>query len=85
METKLSTKGQVVLPGAIRRKLGLAPGDSLDASVQGQTILLVPRKKRARKAKIVIDPNTGFPALSFGPGAPRITSAQVREILDEFP
>jgi bifunctional DNA-binding transcriptional regulator/antitoxin component of YhaV-PrlF toxin-antitoxin module len=34
METKLSTKGQVVLAGAIRRRLGLQPGDLLDAKVQ---------------------------------------------------
>ncbi len=85
MQTKLSTKGQVVLPGPIRRKLGLQPGDSLDAKVESGSILLTPRKKRKRKAKIVIDPISGLPVLDAGPGAPVLTSEQVREILDEFP
>jgi AbrB family looped-hinge helix DNA binding protein len=39
METKLSTKGQVVLPGPIRRELGLQPGDSLDARVQAGRVM----------------------------------------------
>ena len=33
MQTKLSSKGQVVLPGPIRRKLGLRPGEPLAATV----------------------------------------------------
>lgn len=85
METKLSTKGQVVLPGPIRRKLGLQPGDSLDAEVTSGSILLTPRKKRKRKAKIVVDPITGLPVLDAGPAAPALSSEQVREMLDEFP
>ena len=34
---------------------------------------------------IVVDPVTGLPALSAGPGAPTLTSAQVEEILSCFP
>jgi AbrB family looped-hinge helix DNA binding protein len=85
MNTKLSTKGQVVLPGPIRRKLGLEPGDSLDAKLEGGRLVLVPRKKCARKARIITDPITGLPVLTAGPNAPRLTSKQVRETLDEFP
>ena len=85
MQTKLSTKGQVVLPGPIRRKLGLQPGDSLEAKVQSGGVLLTPRRTRSRKAAIRIDRITGLPVLSAGAEAPLLTSAQVREILDEFP
>ncbi|MGC2828371.1 MAG: AbrB/MazE/SpoVT family DNA-binding domain-containing protein [Candidatus Acidiferrum sp.] len=85
MKTKLSTKGQVVLPGPIRRTLGLQPGDSLDAKVQGGRVMLIPQRTRARKTKILVDPITGLPVLSAGPGAPLLTSGQVREIFDEFP
>lgn len=85
METKLSTKGQVVLPGPIRRELGLQPGDSLDAKVQAGRVMLTPRRKRSRHARILIDPITGLPVLSAGPEAPLLTSRQVREILAEFP
>jgi AbrB family looped-hinge helix DNA binding protein len=85
METKLSTKGQVVLPGPIRRELGLQPGDSLDAKVQAGRVMLTPRRKRSRLARIIIDPLTGLPVLSAGAKAPLLTSRQVREILAEFP
>jgi AbrB family looped-hinge helix DNA binding protein len=85
METKLSTKGQVVLPVQIRRKLGLRTGDSLDTRVEGGCIVLTPRKARSRKVSIVADPVTGLPVLSAGPEAPPLTSKQVREILSEFP
>ena len=85
METKLSTKGQVVLPGPIRRELGLQPGDSLDAKVQAGRVMLTPRRKRSRQARILIDRITGLPVLSAGPEAPLLTSRQVHEILSEFP
>jgi AbrB family looped-hinge helix DNA binding protein len=85
METKLSTKGQVVLPGLIRRKLGLQAGDSLDAEVQAGSVLLTPRRKRSQKPRILVDRVTGLPVLSAGPQAQPLTSKQVREILDEVP
>ena len=85
MRTTVSTKGQVVVPSSIRRKLGLQPGDSLEARVQGQHIVLTPRKVRPRNARIIRDPVTGLPVLTAGPKAPKLTSAQVREILSDFP
>ncbi len=86
MVTKVSTKGQVVLPSAIRRRLGLRPGDSLDAKIEGGRVILTPQKKRTqKKGKIVTDPVTGFPVLTLGPGAPVLTSKQVEEILADFP
>ena len=85
MQTKLSTKGQVVLPGRIRRELGLQPGDSLDAKVQAGRVMLTPRRKRSRQVRIVVDRITGLPVLSAGPEAPLLTSRQVHEILSEFP
>jgi AbrB family looped-hinge helix DNA binding protein len=85
MELKLSTKGQIVLAGAIRRRLGLQPGDSLDAKVQGGRVVLTPRKTHFSKATLRVDRRTGLPVLSAGVGAPRLSSKQVREILAEFP
>lgn len=85
METKLSTKGQVVLPGPIRRQLGLQPGDSLEARVQAGDVLLTPRRRRSRQVRIVVDRITGLPVLSAGPEAPVLTGRQVHEILSEFP
>jgi AbrB family looped-hinge helix DNA binding protein len=85
MDTTISTKGQVVVPSGIRRKLGLQPGDSLEARIEGQNIVLIPRKARTRKARIIRDPVTGLPVLTAGPKAPKLTSADVREILADFP
>jgi AbrB family looped-hinge helix DNA binding protein len=85
MHTTVSTKGQVVVPSRIRRKLGLQPGDALEASVEGQRIILTPRKVRSPKARIIRDPVTGLPVLTAGPKAPKLTSADVREILADFP
>ena len=85
MQTKVSTKGQVVLPSRIRRRLGLQPGDSLEAKLEGERIVLTPRRASRRNARIVKDPITGLPVLTAGADAPRLTSAQVRKILADFP
>jgi AbrB family looped-hinge helix DNA binding protein len=85
MKTKVSTKGQVVLPSRIRRRLGLQPGDSLDAELEGERIVLIPRKARRGSARIIKDPITGLPVLTAGADAAKLTSEQVREILTEFP
>jgi AbrB family looped-hinge helix DNA binding protein len=85
MQTKVSTKGQVVLPSGIRRRLGLQPGDSLDADLDGERIILTPRRPRRARARIVKDPVTSLPVLTAGEKASKLTSEQVREILAEFP
>ena len=86
MKTRVSTKGQVVLPAPIRRKLGLRAGDALDAKVEsGHIVLTPPPRMRAQKARILLDPITGLPVLSAGPDAPLLNSKQVDEILSNFP
>jgi AbrB family looped-hinge helix DNA binding protein len=85
MQTKVSTKGQIVIPGPVRRRLGIRAGDALDAEIEAGRIVLTPRKKRAFKARIIKDPVTGFPVLYAGPDAPVLTSEMVRELLSDFP
>lgn len=85
MQTKVSTKGQVVLPGPLRRRLDIRAGDPLDVDVADGRIVLTPRKKRVHRAKIVTDPVTGLPVLSAGPNAPALSSREVEEILASFP
>jgi AbrB family looped-hinge helix DNA binding protein len=84
VQTKISTKGQVVLPHPLRRKLGLRPGDPLDAKIQRGSIVLTPRRARARKAKIVVDPLTGLLVLTVGDDAAPLSSKQVEELLASF-
>jgi AbrB family looped-hinge helix DNA binding protein len=85
MQTKVSTKGQVVLPGPLRRRLNIQAGDPLDANIENGRIILTPRRKRLSRVKLVTDPVTGLPALSAGPNAPALTSKEVDEILASFP
>jgi len=85
MQTTVSSKGQVVLPAPIRRRLGLRAGDPLDADIQGGSIVLTPRKQRRRHTKITKDTVTGLPVLSAGVDAPPLSSKEVAEILSNFP
>jgi len=85
MTTKLSTTGQIVLPKGIRRHMDLRPGDQFETRIEGGRIVLVPKKKRAKIARLVKDPLTGLPMLSAGKNAPILTSEQVAEILSDFP
>lgn len=85
MQTKVSTKGQVVIPSRLRRRLGILEGDPLDVEIEAGRIVLTPRKKHAYKARIIKDPKTGFPVIDVGPDAPVLTSEMVRELLVDFP
>jgi AbrB family looped-hinge helix DNA binding protein len=85
MRTRVSTKGQVVLPGPLRRKLGICAGDTLDIAVEQDRIVLTAPKKIQFEAKIIEDPITGFPVIDVGPDAPILTSEMVRELLVDFP
>ncbi|HEY1107297.1 MAG TPA: AbrB/MazE/SpoVT family DNA-binding domain-containing protein [Opitutaceae bacterium] len=84
MTTKLSSKGQIVLPRQVRSKLGLQPGTEFEVSTNGETVVLVPRVKRG-KVKLVTDPKTGLPTFVVPPGTPPMTSEWVREMLSDFP
>jgi AbrB family looped-hinge helix DNA binding protein len=85
MRTRVSTKGQVVLPNLIWRRLGISAGDSLDISIESGSVILTPLKKSPRKTRIVTDPITGLSALSAGADALVLRSKDVEEILARFP
>ena len=85
MLTRVSTKGQIVLPGPIRSKLGIRAGDSLEAGIEDGRIVLTQVREPKYEAHIVKDPVTGFIAIDLGPDAPTLTSEMVKEMLAEFP
>jgi AbrB family looped-hinge helix DNA binding protein len=85
MQTRVSSKGQIVLPAPLRRKLGIQAGDPLDIAVDKDRIVLTAPKKKTYRAKIIKDPVTGFPVIDVGPDAPILTSEMVRELLVDFP
>ncbi|HUY80280.1 MAG TPA: AbrB/MazE/SpoVT family DNA-binding domain-containing protein [Acidobacteriaceae bacterium] len=85
MQTRVSSKGQIVLPVPFRRRLGIRAGDPLEANIEGESIILTPRRKTTRKGRIVADPVTGLPVLSAGEDSPVLCSKDVAEILSNFP
>jgi AbrB family looped-hinge helix DNA binding protein len=85
MKTKVSTKGQIVLPGPLRRRLDVRAGDALEVRIDHGSFVLTPHRKRPHRGRFVTDPVTGLPALSAGPKAPTLTSREVDEILANFP
>ena len=85
MQTKVSSKGQVVLPGPLRQRLGIRAGDSLNANIEAGRIVLTPQKKRLHRVSIIADPITGLPVLSAGLDAPVLSSKEVEDILVNFP
>jgi AbrB family looped-hinge helix DNA binding protein len=78
MTMTLSSKGQVVIPLKIRKKLGLPEGAVISCEIVDGKIILDPNLKRAEAA--VIEEN-GRPVLVAPPGAPRMTPELVKEIL----
>jgi AbrB family looped-hinge helix DNA binding protein len=85
MQTKVSSKGQVVLPEPLRHRLGIRAGDSLNANIEAGRIVLTPQKQRLHRVKIIADPVTGLPVLSAGVDAPVLSSKEVEEVLVNFP
>jgi AbrB family looped-hinge helix DNA binding protein len=85
MQTKVSTKGQIVLPGPLRRKLDIRAGDPLNISVERDRIVLTALKRKHSTARIIEDPITGLPVIDAGSDAPVLTSKMVRELLVDFP
>jgi AbrB family looped-hinge helix DNA binding protein len=85
MDTRISSKGQVVLPASFRRKLDLRAGDPMEARIDGMSIVLTPQRKRASGVRIITDPLTGLPVLDVDGDVPDLTSEAVEEILADFP
>jgi AbrB family looped-hinge helix DNA binding protein len=85
MTTKISSKGQVVLPAEARRILGLEVGETLEVTVEHDRVVLTPTAKRRKPVRLGISPATGLPVLIADKSAPKLTSAQVKELLSDFP
>ena len=85
MTTTLSSKGQVVLPGPIRARLGLQPGEILEVTLDGDKVVLARRQVLPAKPRQGIDPVSGLPVLSARRKASPLTNDQVAELLSDFP
>lgn len=72
-----------MIPGAIRRSLGLRAGDVLEAKLEASRIVLTPPRTHGEKFKVVNNPKTGIP-VGYGSKS-TATSRAVRDAMDEFP
>lgn len=85
MITTLSSKGQVVLPQAARRRLGLYPGTKFACRVREGEIVLTPERKPVPGARLGRNTVSGLPMLVPPKGTPPLTSERVYELLTDFP
>lgn len=85
MAVTLSSKGQIVAPSATRKQLGPKKGARLNLRVHGGDLILSPQRTVPAKARLGRNKLTGLPVVISPRGAPRITSAQVKELLAEIP
>jgi hypothetical protein len=85
MQMHVSKSGELVLPGTLVEQLCMRPGDPIDATLERGRIVLSPLPARRPGAGIITDPDTGWPVLTGGEGAPQLTSEMVAELLIDFP
>jgi len=78
MTTTLSSKGQVVIPLEIRKKLGLPAGAVISCEIVDGKIVLDPNPD-AEKATVAEE--GGRPVLVAPTGAPEMSPELVKEIL----
>lgn len=84
METTLSSKGQIVLPAAVRRRLHLAQGERLAVELRDGGVLLRPMNA-PRAYKMVNHPVSGLPAMvPVGPRGRRVTAAEIAKLNAEL-
>lgn len=81
MKTKLSSKGQIVIPLEIRKRLGLPTGTIMDCQLDQNRIVLSPCESNP-KAKLVT--KASYIALEAPDGAPEMSPKRVKDILSEL-
>lgn len=85
MVTTLSSKGQVVLPQAARKRLGLKPGMKFSCRVEGNRIVLTPEDLVTARPRFRREKSTGMVVTEAPAGSPAVTSEMVRSLLNDFP
>jgi AbrB family looped-hinge helix DNA binding protein len=82
MSSTLSSKGQLVIPAALRKALNLRPGDKVEMKLEGERLVLQPAPRhgaRLRRGQF------GRPVLVKAEGAPAMTTESVNALLEVLP
>ena len=85
MTTKLSSRGQLVIPKRIRAKLWLKSGATLHVAEKGGTIVLSPVGERHAVALPRRNPRTRLPQFNLPKNLPKLPEHFVRDALAGFP
>jgi hypothetical protein len=85
MKIPVSDTGEIVLLASFSEKLGIRPGEPVDATLEPGRVIIKQPERKSFAGKIIEDPITGLPVLTAGPDAPVLTSEQVAETLADFP
>lgn len=84
MTTRVSSKGQVVLPKRARMRLRLQPGTKLSCKVEGASIVLTPEQSNRERPKLITDAKTGL-RITKSPSGIKVTSKDVQAAMADFP
>jgi AbrB family looped-hinge helix DNA binding protein len=80
--SRLSTKGQLVIPARLRKALNLRPGDQIEMELEGRALVLRRQSQRAARLK---RGKFGRPVLLAAESAPSMTTESVTALLAELP
>ena len=80
--SRISTKGQLVIPAPLRKALNLRPGDRVQMELEDGGLVL---RREARGAARLKRGKFGRPVLIAAEGAAPMTTESVAELLDELP
>jgi AbrB family looped-hinge helix DNA binding protein len=84
MTTKLSSKGQIVLPKLVRTRLHWRPGTKFVCKVEGDSLVLTPENPVTGRPKLVIDAKSGL-RITKSPAQTKVTSKDVHAAMLDFP
>jgi AbrB family looped-hinge helix DNA binding protein len=79
--SRLSTKGQLVIPARFRKALNLRPGDKVEMVLENRGLVLRREPQRAARLK---RGKFGRPVLVAAEGAPLMTTESVTALLEEL-
>jgi len=80
--SRLSTKGQLVIPARLQKALNLRPGDKVEMALDGCGLVL---RRESQKVARLKKGKFGRPVLVAANGAPAMTTQSVTRLLEELP
>ena len=74
-----------MVPSPYRKRLGLREGARFFCHLKEGALVFTPESKASSKPRLVLDRKLGLWITKAPPGAPRVTSEQVKAAMEDFP